>query len=602
KALNLKKLVHPKSNRYEHNTRDYVHPDIILRRGQPFGLVLTFDRDVSNEHDEIVLQFAYGERSIESKGTLIRLKLDLKSEKKVTSLKKWSVVVQKIDGPMVRCQITASPKCSIGRYRLFTDTKIVGSEKEDGRVIKEYTDRGIIFLFNAWCPDDAVYLEDEDKREEYVMNDSGIVYRSGGWMGPRPKQWNYEQFSNPVLDVTLYLLEQGGLGPSAMASPVYITRKLSAMANCNDDDGILVGRWSEPYHESTTKPWVWSSSLDIIKEYDERKRPVRYGQCWVFSALLTTLCRTLGIPTRSVTNFSSAHDTDMSMTIDKHFDREGECIEELNDSVWNFHVWNESWFKRLDLPAGYDGWQAFDATPQEASEGVMQCGPAPLRAIKDGHVYLNYDVGFIFAEVNGDRVTWQHDGNGDMHVLEIQEYSVGRDISTKAVGTNEREDITWQYKYPEGSPEERQVVEFVNRFSGDREKRYIYGQDTTKAFSLDIKTPDDTLIGEDFVVEATVKNVSQATAKANVKVTLYHAYYTGVASKRVLSKPYDIELKANEEKTLKVEVPGSTYIPGMHPEGDFIVYVSAINKELGGLQSAYDSFSLKKPSLELEVT
>ena len=38
--------------------------------------------------------------------------------------------------------------------------------------------------------------------------------------------------------------------------------------------------------------------------------------------------------------------------------------------IRNFHVWNESWFKRLDLPDGYDGWQAHDATPQELSEGT----------------------------------------------------------------------------------------------------------------------------------------------------------------------------------------------------------------------------------------
>lgn len=37
----------------------------------------------------------------------------------------------------------------------------------------------------------------------------------------------------------------------------------------------------------------------------------------------------------------------------------------------------------------------------------MRCGPAPLRAIKDGHVYLNYDVGFVFSEVNGDRIVWE---------------------------------------------------------------------------------------------------------------------------------------------------------------------------------------------------
>ncbi len=36
----------------------------------------------------------------------------------------------------------------------------------------------------------------------------------------------------------------------------------------------------------------------------------------------------------------------------------------------------------------------------------MRCGPAPVKAIKNGDVYLPYDAPFIFAEVNGDRVHW----------------------------------------------------------------------------------------------------------------------------------------------------------------------------------------------------
>lgn len=35
----------------------------------------------------------------------------------------------------------------------------------------------------------------------------------------------------------------------------------------------------------------------------------------------------------------------------------------------NFHVWNECWMVRQDLPPGYDGWQVLDATPQEQSGG-----------------------------------------------------------------------------------------------------------------------------------------------------------------------------------------------------------------------------------------
>ena len=46
------------------------------------------------------------------------------------------------------------------------------------------------------------------------------------------------------------------------------------------------------------------------------------------------MLRALGLPTRSVTNFESAHDTDSSMTIDVHHDEEGNPLDELNDSIW----------------------------------------------------------------------------------------------------------------------------------------------------------------------------------------------------------------------------------------------------------------------------
>lgn len=45
------------------------------------------------------------------------------------------------------------------------------------------------------------------------------------------------------------------------------------------------------------------------------------------------------------------------MTVDKYFDREGNEVpngpdEDCFDSCWNFHVWNDVWMTRPDLPQG----------------------------------------------------------------------------------------------------------------------------------------------------------------------------------------------------------------------------------------------------------
>ena len=67
-----------------------------------------------------------------------------------------------------------------------------------------------------------------------------------------------------------------------------------------------------------------------------------------------------------------------------------------------------------------------------------------------GHVYLPYDTGFVFAEVNGDSVYWDVKKDGSMKARTVDEHSVGSFISTKAPGSKEREDLTEEYKYPDG--------------------------------------------------------------------------------------------------------------------------------------------------------
>lgn len=584
-----------KLNRKNHHTNEFKKVGNIYRRGQAFVIRVEFDREVKSDHDIILLQFTYGSRPQESKGTVIRIPLCLKPTTKTSDATgTWFAEVKTIDRKSLECEITSAPDSSIGEYRFYIETNL-----KDKDSIKRYVENeSMIILFNAWAKEDTVYMDKEEERGEYVLNETGRVWTSRTWNG-RP--WNFGQFDDPVLDVALQLLLEGGLSDVACTSPVSVIRCLSSMCNSCDNDGVLAGRWTKEYPKDCTVPWKWTGSVPIVKEYHTNgNKPVRYGQCWVFSGLLTTMCRCLGIPTRSVTNFDSAHDTDSSMTIDSHWDEDGEPLEDMNDSVWNFHVWNESWFRRLDLPEGYDGWQAHDATPQEASEGIMRCGPAPLTAIKEGHVYLNFDIPFVFGEVNGDRVQWMVKKDGTMEVSQIDHSAVGHYISTKRMGSNDREDVTHLYKYPDGSDQERKVAKFVNRYS-TRRKQNIYKLDTTKVLDFTVSPPDNTLIGDDMEIKVAVKNTADGPCKLHLTASLVNAYYTGVAGSRVKTQTFEETINAKDEKIVTMPVKGTEYHDGMNPEGRFQLYISGKNADSGSMESTQISFVLKKPQLVIQV-
>lgn len=58
--------------------------------------------------------------------------------------------------------------------------------------------------------------------------------------------------------------------------------------NCNDDNGILFGKWDDPYTDGVY-PGKWNGSVAILRQWNNNNyQPVCYGQCWVFAAVACT--------------------------------------------------------------------------------------------------------------------------------------------------------------------------------------------------------------------------------------------------------------------------------------------------------------------------
>lgn len=56
--------------------------------------------------------------------------------------------------------------------------------------------------------------------------------------------------------------------------------------NSNDDFGVLEGKWEKDFSDGVD-PNSWNGSVEILwKWYNDNYKPVKYGQCWVFAAVM----------------------------------------------------------------------------------------------------------------------------------------------------------------------------------------------------------------------------------------------------------------------------------------------------------------------------
>ncbi|XP_072833201.2 protein-glutamine gamma-glutamyltransferase K [Pogona vitticeps] len=575
-------------NHRDHHTDEYEYDNLIIRRGQPFDMKLQFRQDYDPENHRVCLEFITGSNPQVSKGTHILVPVG-------SSLPGlgWSAEATDVGTNTMSLRVSTSPKALIGKYQFSVKTRSKAGEYQapfDPRY-------EIYILFNPWCSEDSVYMAQKDWLEEYVLNESGrIYYGTETQIGERT--WNYAQFDHGVLDACLYMLDRRGMPHASRGDPIMVSRVVSAMVNSLDDNGVLVGNWTGDYSRGTN-PSAWVGSRDILLKYHKTGYPVLYGQCWVFAGVVTTVLRCLGIATRTVTNYNSAHDTDVSLTMDIYFDEDMKPIENLNaDSVWNFHVWNDCWMKRPDLPSGFDGWQVVDATPQESSSGIFCCGPCSVEAIKNGLVYLKYDATFCFAEVNSDKVYWQRQPDRTFKIVYVEEKAIGHLISTKAVGSHKRQDITDIYKHPEGSEEERKAVETAAKYGT---KAHIYkNKEWGDDISVTVET-DEAYTGQDISLRVILKNRSAMPRSVSLNLFVAVMYYTGVTGSNFKQERRDVQVPAGGAQAVPMVVSYPEYKPHLVDQGAMKLSISGKVSETGQVIAKEHTFRLRTPDLTLTL-
>ncbi|XP_076870446.1 LOW QUALITY PROTEIN: transglutaminase 5, like [Brachyhypopomus gauderio] len=572
-------------NHKHHRTEGLSSSSLVVRRGQPFRLTLGFSGPLKRITDDLILRAVLDGLHFDIPFTLSR----------EPPQSQWAAQFQQAGpGPTSPYRATVwvvSPATApVGVYRLQLLLRSP-SGSHSGRTGQ------FALLCNPWCEADSVWLPDENMREEYVRNDFGLLYQG------TPKNiifrpWGFDQYERGILDICMTLLQVSNEHKrnwrqdyGQRADPVYISRVVSAMINCNDDCGVLEGNWSED-SSGGIPPSAWTGSGDILRQWAlSRFRPIKYGQCWVFAGVMCTVMRALGIPTRVVTCFNSAHDTNGNLVIEEYYNEAGEKLPQGRDSIWNFHTWVECWMKRPDLGSGLDGWQVLDPTPQERSGGVYRCGPAPVRAVRERRLNTPYDTPFIYAEVNADVCVYVV-CPGQKQTCTMDTERVGTLICTKSLGSNRLQDITSTYKHSKDA-----TLNMALSVPGLPE---AHGTRSAGGLSVGLHLVNVPVMGEHVTFSVTVTNKDNVRKSVREHVNAQAKSYNSSPSRTLWEARNLIQLAPHESKVLKHQIPSSqcAALGDSHLVNLAVVLVDTTSQER---VLASEEFNISSPVINIQV-
>lgn len=195
---------------------------------------------------------------------------------------------------------------------------------------------------------------------------------------------------------------------------------------------------------------------------------------------------------------------------------------------------------------------------------------------------------------------WRYAGpTQPLKLLRKDVHGVGKQISTKAPGRFEREDITSLYKYPEKSPEERNTMLKALRQSENLFSRYYLNEDFNDIhFNFELR--DDIKIGQPFDVALVMKNKNKITDyKVKVILRVEVVTYRGKVGENVKKEDYDITVKSDSVCEVKMNVTYDEYAKRVVDQCSFIISCLATVEDTKFEYYAQDDFRVRKPDIKI---
>ena len=232
----------------------------------------------------------------------------------------WSKTMMMKNYPHLRPWIKTSWPCPVGRYA-------------HGEYVLD-----VVFGSNALDPTDVKYLEqrrapfnpewtDAEKREWFL---GGYGY----WTG-----WTYDLRSSVLADLVMEAVSS--IPPEERTLQRVVRHMVSISSEANSSKGLLYGMWDPKRFSEGREPGFWKSTHQILAHRFMTGEPAKFAQCWIFSEVLVSVFRFLGIASRTVFVENARIDrgcdggVDIGLAVMKSDDGEIQVKEYEGYDVWH---------------------------------------------------------------------------------------------------------------------------------------------------------------------------------------------------------------------------------------------------------------------------
>lgn len=162
------------TDKYDAMHRTSVASNLVIRRGQPFRLLVSFNRPYNFQRDSVSFIFTLrdDDRPNHGHGTLVGTTLQHDSFN-YGDAHEWSCILDGKHGDVLEILIKPAANAAIGEWNIDVDTQL---KVAGGGAATFKSPNTIFILFNPWCREDSVYFEGINPGNELTTIDFSFTF------------------------------------------------------------------------------------------------------------------------------------------------------------------------------------------------------------------------------------------------------------------------------------------------------------------------------------------------------------------------------------------------------------------------------------------